>query len=114
MVALATWGLALAMPACAQDGTKAPVGHQQTISAKPFGLIVEWFNVEYERKLTNTATLGVSASTTAWGDVDLTNGSLFMRYYPQGERLPDFCSWTDRSRTRVSCGRGCDGSRGRV
>ncbi len=68
----------------AQEGTKAPVPHNQTISANPFGLMVEWFNAEYERKLTNTTTFGVSGSTTAWGAVDLTNGNLFFRYYPEG------------------------------
>ena len=74
----------------AQEGTKSPVTHHQTISANPFGLMVEWFNAEYERKLTNTATLGVSGSTTAWGDVDLTNGNVFVRYYPQGAALTGF------------------------
>jgi Protein of unknown function (DUF3575) len=76
--------------AYAQEGTKIPVGHHQTISANPFGLMVEWFNAEYERKLTNTTTLGVSGSTTAWGDVDLTNGNVFVRYYPQGAALTGF------------------------
>jgi len=74
----------------AQEGTKIPVPHHQTISANPFGLMVEWFNVEYERKLTNTTTLGVSASTTGWGDLDLTNGNVFVRYYPQGAALTGF------------------------
>ena len=84
--------LALAVPASlyAQDGTKTPVTHRQIVSANPFGLMVEWFNVEYERKLTNSATLGVSGSTTGWGDVDLTNGNVFMRYYPQGAALTGF------------------------
>jgi hypothetical protein len=74
----------------AQEATRTPVSHNQTISANPFGLMVEWFNVEYERKLTNGATVGVSGSTTGWGDVDLTNGNVFLRYYPQGAALTGF------------------------
>jgi hypothetical protein len=76
--------------ASADDGTKTPVPHQQTISANPFGLMVEWFNVEYERKVTGSLSLGGSASTTGWGDVDLTNGNAFLRYYPQGAALTGF------------------------
>jgi hypothetical protein len=91
VVALSACALTLSTASAhAQEGTKVPVAHHQTISANPFGLMVEWFNVEYERKLTNTATLGVSGSTTGWGDVDLTNGNVFMRYYPQGAALTGF------------------------
>jgi hypothetical protein len=91
VVSLTAWALTLStLSAYAQEGTKTPVGHHQTISANPFGLMAEWFNAEYERKLTATATLGVSGSTTAWGDVDLTNGNVFVRYYPQGAALTGF------------------------
>lgn len=91
--AVAVSALMLTMAATsldAQEGTRTPVPHDQTISANPFGLMVEWFNVEYERKLTGSGTWGVSGSTTAWGDVDLTNGNLFFRYYPQGAALTGF------------------------
>jgi Protein of unknown function (DUF3575) len=91
VVALSALALTVtASSAHAQEGTRIPVDHHQTISANPFGLMVEWFNAEYERKLTNTATLGVSGSTTAWGDVDMTNGNVFVRYYPQGAALTGF------------------------
>ena len=90
VVGLSVCVLMISTSLYAQEGTKTPITHHQTISANPFGLMVEWFNVEYERKLTNTATLGVSGSTTAWGDVDLTNGNVFLRYYPQGAALTGF------------------------
>jgi hypothetical protein len=91
VVALSAFMLTLSTSSLdAQEGTKIPVTHHQTISANPFGLMLEWFNAEYERKLTNTATFGVSGSTTAWGDVDLTNGNVFVRYYPQGAALTGF------------------------
>jgi hypothetical protein len=90
VVTLGTAVLTLSTSLYAQDGTKIPVAHRQVISANPFGLMVEWFNVEFERKLTDAATFGISGSTTAWGDVDLTNGNVFLRYYPQGAALTGF------------------------
>jgi hypothetical protein len=86
----------------AQESTKIPVAHHQTISANPFGLMVEWFNAEYERKLTGSATFGLSGSTTAWGDVDLTNGNLFVRYYPSTMRVPPVW-WVDSSLGIAGC-----------
>ena len=71
----------------AQDGTKAPVSHNQTISANPFGLMLQWFNAEYERKLTNTMTIGASGSTFGLGEADLQRFNALFRYYPQGAAL---------------------------
>lgn len=71
----------------AQDGTKTPVSHNQTISANPFGLMLQWFNAEYERKLTNTMTIGASGSTFGLGDADLQRFNALFRYYPQGAAL---------------------------
>ena len=71
----------------AQDGTKVPVPHNQTISANPFGFMFKWFNAEYERKLTNTMTLGASGSNFGTGDVDLQRLNALFRYYPQGAAL---------------------------
>jgi opacity protein-like surface antigen len=78
---------ASAPAALAQDGTKTPVPHNQTISANPFGLMLKWFNVEYERKLTNTMTLGASGSNFGLGDADLQRFNALFRYYPQGAAL---------------------------
>jgi hypothetical protein len=83
----------LPTPAAAQtEGTKMPVGHQQVISANPFGLMFKWFNAEYERKFNPAATWGVSGSFFSLGDggVDYANGSAFCRYYPQGAGLTGF------------------------
>jgi hypothetical protein len=71
----------------AQDGTKTPVSHNQTISANPFGLMLQWFNAEYERKLTNSITLGASGSNFGLGDADLQRFNALFRYYPQGAAL---------------------------
>ncbi len=60
------------------ESTKAPVPHQQVISTNPLGVIVKWFNVEYERKITPATTWGVAASTfcfLAQGSRSATRGS---------------------------------------
>jgi len=86
--------LALAATAHAQSGvrTTAPVEHRQIISANPFGLMFEWFNVEYERRIGPTTTWGAS---TSWfsldhGDFDYVNGNALFRYYPQANALTGF------------------------
>src|SRR5687768_5793817 len=76
----------VASTAYAQD-TKAPVPHNQTISANPFGLMAGWFNAEYERKLTASTTIGVSGSKFSMGGADLQRGNVLVRYYPQGAAL---------------------------
>jgi hypothetical protein len=37
-----------ASPSFAQDATRAPVPHDQVLSANPFGLMFEWFNADHE------------------------------------------------------------------
>lgn len=71
----------------AQEGTKTPVPHHQTISANPFGLVIKWFNAEYERKLTNTMTIGASGSNFSFDGADLRRFNALFRYYPQGAAL---------------------------
>jgi hypothetical protein len=71
----------------AQDGTRTPVPHNQTISANPFGLFMNWFNAEYERKLTNTMTIGATGSNFRFNGADLQRFNALFRYYPQGAAL---------------------------
>lgn len=89
IVAASAAALAGAAPARAQqqEGTKAPVAHQQIISANPFGLMFEWWNVEFERKVNATSTWGVNASYLGPGDADYFSVGGFYRYYPQGAAL---------------------------
>jgi hypothetical protein len=83
VVVCASWSPAL----YAQEGTRTPVPHDQTISANPFGLLLEWFNVEYERKLTNSMSIGGSASTFGFSGDRLQRYNGLFRYYPQGAAL---------------------------
>lgn len=86
--------LVLLVPATtnAQEGTRTPVAHKQVASTNPFGLMFEWFNAEYERKLTRSTTWGLSSSFFSLdaGDVDYVNGTVVFRYYPQGAALSGF------------------------
>jgi len=67
----------------AQEAT----AHRQVISANPFGLLLEFFNAEYERVVSQTTTAGVGGSYfTTEGD-DYLNADVFWRYYPQGRPL---------------------------
>ncbi len=71
----------------AQGSTRTPVAYNQTISANPFGLMFKWWNVEYERKLSDSQTFGVSGSRFDLGNGELDRGTIFYRYYPQQAAL---------------------------
>ena len=76
-------------PAFAQTTSTPPADTpNQTLSLNPFGLMLEWFNVEYERKITSSATLGVEAAHNTW--MEYSNVELLARFYPQGEALKGF------------------------
>jgi len=66
----------------------ASTNHRQVLSTNPFGLILlPWYNGEYERKVSERATLSLSGSRLPWGN---ENGNGFysvnttLRYYPNG------------------------------
>jgi hypothetical protein len=60
---------------------------QQQISANPFGLLIEFFNAEYERVIGETVTTGVGGSFYTDSGDRYVNGDVFLRYYPQGMPL---------------------------
>jgi hypothetical protein len=88
--------LAVLIPASAsaQTGaTKEPVPYNQVLSTNPFGLIVKWVNIEFERKVSPAVTVGASASY--FGEDNLTEAgfattSALARWYPQGAALDGF------------------------
>ncbi|MCH2465305.1 MAG: hypothetical protein MK237_05320 [Gemmatimonadetes bacterium] len=49
------------LPLNAQQSTES--GTQQVLSANPFGLLLEFFNAEYERVISGTSTIGFGGST---------------------------------------------------
>ncbi len=69
---------------------------RNVISANPFGLLLEFFNAEYERVISPTTTIGFGGSTikpetTDWDDEPLethqyVNFDVFWRFYPGSNR----------------------------
>jgi hypothetical protein len=83
---------ATSVSAQTQEPARDPADHQQIISANPFGLMFEWFNAEYERRIGPATTLGGSVSWFSLdsGDMDYVNGNMIFRYYPSGRALSGF------------------------
>lgn len=74
--------ITLAAVAAASAQTTAPdtVGPTQVVSANPFTL--QWFNAEYERKLTPNVTWGAAGAFFSLDSIDYKNASGVLRYYP--------------------------------
>jgi len=72
--------------------TTVPVDHKQIISANPFGLMFEWFNVEYQRRMTRATTWSASVSwfSRDQEDFDYVSGGGAVRYYPSGRAMQGF------------------------
>ncbi|CAN5775817.1 hypothetical protein BH23GEM9_BH23GEM9_25710 [soil metagenome] len=100
---LALTGAALFMSAgvahAQQPGKLHP--HQQAISANPFGLLIELFNAEYERIVTEAGTAGFGGSTISDDDDRYINADVFFRYYPEGIPLNGWAFGAKVGLTRV-------------
>ena len=90
-VALSTLAaLVLAAPLAAQE----PQPRKNVISANPFGLLLEFFNAEYERVVGESSTIGIGGSTYSVNDIDFegdderyVNADIFYRFYPSANPL---------------------------
>jgi hypothetical protein len=88
-VSLAVIAILCSAPALAQTpAAPPPDGPAQTLSLNPFGLMLEWANLEYERKISPTTTLGAAAAHNAF--FEYSNVELLARYYPEGHALRGF------------------------
>lgn len=92
---LATALLTLTASTASAQPSASPSAPRQVVSANPFGLLVGWFNAEYERQVSESVTAGGGASTFDWSgdsgdDGRYTNGDVFVRYYPSGRPLEGF------------------------
>lgn len=85
--------------AVAQD---APQPYKQVVSANPFGLLLEWFNAEYERTVSESATAGVGGSFISSDGDDYVNADVFYRYYPQGRPLDGWAFGAKAGLTNVA------------
>ena len=82
--------IATAAPAAAQLQSVPATPYQNVISANPFGLLFNLFNVEYERALSSTSTAGVGGSTIRLNDERYLNADVFWRYYPSATPFRGF------------------------
>ena len=96
-----TFSRALAITAVILLAT-APLAAQEpqlpknVISANPFGLLLEFFNAEYERAISESSTIGIGGSTFETEvdellaeprDERYLNADVFYRFYPSGQPL---------------------------
>lgn len=89
-IACALFAALITSPLAAQ-GPALP--HTQVVSANPFGIMLEFFNAEYERAAGESFTVGIGGSTfTNDGDTYL-NADLFWRFYPDRDPKP-FQGWS--------------------
>jgi hypothetical protein len=52
------------------------------ISANPFGLLLDFFNAEFERSVGTATSAGIGGSTFSNDNVRYINADVFVRYYP--------------------------------
>ena len=77
--------LGMAAPANAQEAILPE--RRNVISANPFGLLIELFNGEYERVVSESSTVGVGGSYFTQDDIQYLNADAFFRFYPQADPL---------------------------
>jgi hypothetical protein len=82
--------------------------YDQVISANPFGLILLWFNAEYERGVSDNSTLGVGGSLISAEDdeteedEEYLNADLFWRFYPGGNVYDGWAFGAKAGLTRIA------------
>lgn len=82
--------LVLVRPCAAQDGTRTPVEHKQAISTNPLYDVFGFWNIDYSRKVNESLTAGLTASTIDFSDARYTAVNATLRFYPQGAALSGF------------------------
>ena len=90
-----------AVPAITQAQQAIPAT-QHAISTNPFGFLLEWFNAEYERKVSESTTVGLGGSFFSTSDGDYVNGDLLYRFYPSGTPLEGLALGVKVGITKVS------------
>jgi hypothetical protein len=91
---------------------EAPQPFQNVISANPFGLLLEFFNAEYERVVGESSTVGIGGSyfnsdesdDPTVDDVDVTysNVDVFYRFYPSARPLDGWAFGAKVGLTKVN------------
>ena len=94
----------VAQPVSSPPGPLPPAGPRQAVSANPFGLAVDLFNAEYERRVGQSWGAGVGGSFYSTGDDDYLNADVFVRYYPGARPLAGFAFGVKAGMTHVDDG----------
>lgn len=104
LVLAATASALVAQPSSLPAEPLPPVSPRQVVSANPFGLAIDLFNVEYERRVGPTFSAGVGGSFYSDGDDDYLNADVFVRYYPGARPLAGFAFGVKAGMTNVDDG----------
>ena len=95
------WVLPVALVTLVASPASAQEPKTQVLSANPFGLLLEFFNAEYERAVSPAATLGLGGSFFDVDNDTYVNFDAFWRYYPQGDALDGWAFGAKVGVTRV-------------
>lgn len=88
------------------NGTTTTGAPTQVFSVNPVGLVMEFYNAEYELRVSDSVTAGAGASRRGWylfgeGDSPRLNGDAFVRYYPSGSAFNGFALGLKVGATRL-------------
>jgi opacity protein-like surface antigen len=72
-----------AAPAAAQSPDAVPIVRRNLITANPIGILADYYNVEFERALSDVSSLSLAGERSTVDDTDLTAVDVRFRYYPQ-------------------------------
>lgn len=111
LLVLTLLATAVAAPARAQGGFITPPptdgAPRQVISTNPFGLVMDFYNAEYERRVGDALTAGAGASRRGWilfGESQREprlNADLFVRYYVWGHAFNGLAVGVKAGATRL-------------
>ena len=91
LAAVATAAVATSASAQVVNGSRAEMPRTNLVSANPIGLLFEWYNGEFERAFSSTASVAVSGSRfDFFVDDAYTAIDGIVRYYPSGRALRGF------------------------
>ena len=87
-----------------QGMTISPLDAKHGLSVNPIGWTFDFYNVEYEGKISDGATAGAGASVRTWPDGTRLNGDVFLRYYLGGQAFHGIALGLKVGPTRQSTG----------
>lgn len=85
MLFAAAVSVLFAAPAAAQATEPAAPFRRNLITANPIAILADYYNAEFERALTDVASVALAGERSTVEDTDLTALDLRFRYYPQAQ-----------------------------